>query len=95
MESQRQLRSQQEEIRLMRLANNSLSRDNDAIKSQLEDLQGSLDQSVNERLQLMAQVQSVSCFCSNALPAIFQFTCHLSVHFLVHIFTRSRKEICT
>jgi hypothetical protein len=56
MESKKQLRTQQEEIRLTRLANASLSRDNESIRSRLDDLQESLDRAMGERLELKAQV---------------------------------------
>jgi hypothetical protein len=58
MESHKQLRIQQEEIRLTRLANAALSRDNDAIRAQLGSFQGSLDRVTGEKLELKAQATS-------------------------------------
>jgi hypothetical protein len=57
MESHKQLRVQQEEIRLTRLANTSLSLDNDAIRMQLGSVQASIDRAEKERLELKAQVR--------------------------------------
>jgi hypothetical protein len=56
MEAQKQIRCHQEDIRLTRLANTSLSRDNDAITAQLNSMQGSLDAVIDEREELKAQV---------------------------------------
>jgi peptidoglycan hydrolase CwlO-like protein len=56
MEAQKQIRCHQEDIRLTRLANTSLSRDIDAITAQLNSVQGSLDAVIDEREELKAQV---------------------------------------
>ena len=57
MEAQKQLRIHQENIRLTRLANTSLSRDIDTVRAQLLSVQGTLERVLGEREELKSQVR--------------------------------------
>jgi hypothetical protein len=57
MEAQKQLRIHQEDIRLTRLANTSLSRDIDTVRAQLLSVQGTLERVLGEREELKSQVR--------------------------------------
>jgi hypothetical protein len=73
MEAHKQVRIHQEDVRLTRLANTSLSRENGSIRTQLDSLQVTLDRVLGEKEELRQQVITRDAGNLDPISPVFRF----------------------